>query len=149
MLVVLVAFCPLLSLGHSLRLQLIKYLSSFSISVFLSMFIHSFIHFYIPHHVCKLDTCSRGGEKKRILFCALSTTSVFFYSCVCVTLSLAGSSSSSSSHCRQDGRVRSRQRRLFSLLLIVLVVDSLFPMRRALLLSIVGHHYIHTLIEND
>lgn len=147
MMIVLLAFCPRPSLGRSSQPRLIKYLFFLSVFVSLSMSIHPSI--CIPHGVCKLDTCSRGGEKKRILFCASSTTSVFFFSCMCVTLSFAGSFSSSS-HCRQDGRVRSRQRRLFSSLrlIVVDVVDSLFPMRRALLLSIVGH-YIHKLIEND
>lgn len=138
MIVVVVAFCPFLSLGRSSRSRLIKYLSSRSLFLYPRPFIHPFI--YISHRVCKLDTCSREGKRETHSFCASSSTSMFFFSCICVTLSLAGSSSSSSSHCRHDGRVRSRQRRLFSPLPNIVVVEFFFPMRRALLLSIVDYH---------
>jgi len=82
MMVVLVAFCLFLSLGRSLRSRLIKYLSSLSVSVSLSMSIHSSI--YIPHRVCKLDTCSREGEDKRILFVHSRRRLVCFSFPVCV-----------------------------------------------------------------
>lgn len=112
------------------RWRLIKYLLlSFSLARSLALspftFIHRSIYLSLIVSVCKLDTCSRMKRERQAYICfsttrtrtTSTTTNVFFSSCIHVTLSFAGSRRRRRCRSRQNGHVRSRQRRLFSLFL--------------------------------